>query len=714
MASYQIPLNASNYVSPERKKAFQEALEDEHRITGTGSAGAGAGAADTDTPTRESTALPRPSSEPSGGEARSTAASGPAPGSPSPLLESLSAGMAKFYDHQNRTLEIHEQYLRQQGQFAELLSQVIQHQDRLLHQAQNGSAGPLAENLHRSLENFHQLQDRGLQVHQQFLEQAAANSKAFANLLEKQHNLLGNGKAPQAAAPPARPQQDDQTAPKPVAVPPRKEKPPAAPRPEAGLAEQPGPQADRPAGAVPVEELTRSMLEIVADKTGYPAEMLELEMDMEADLGIDSIKRVEILGALEDRYPELPQPDTDALAELRTLGEVVDWMNADVEAGTLPEPSVPIQPKPAPTPETGSGAQSKPGPDSVPGDPAPTQDLPALEELIDLLLDVVADKTGYPAEMLELEMDMEADLGIDSIKRVEILGAMEEQVPDLPPFETDTLAELRTLGEIAAVMNRSGSPPAAAEPTAAEVKKKAPDRKLTVSPVRPRPLPPPDHYAFAVPSDRPLVVTNEGTPFTRQLTGMLSSAGWKVVVWNFPEALVQPASRELNGEHPHIDQPGPELEDLKAAWEDLSEQHGRVGGLIHLHPQPTGLTDFHSQERALVKQVFFLAGLFDRGRIKPQPGERSLFLTVTRGDGLLGTAGLRDNFHESTGFPGLIKTLRWEWPDVFCRAVDLDPTLALEQLTAAVLAEMHDPDRGLAEVGVNADGRMTLIKDSTL
>jgi hypothetical protein len=210
------------------------------------------------------------------------------------------------------------------------------------------------------------------------------------------------------------------------------------------------------------------------------------------------------------------------------------------------------------------------------------------------------------------------------------------------------------------------------------------------------------------------VVTNEGTAFTTQLAGMLSSAGWKVVVWNFPEALVQPASRELNGEHPQIVQPGPELGDLQAAWEELSEQHGRAGGLIHLHPQPTGLTDFHSRERALVKQVFFLAGLFDGGRTEPQPGERSLFLTVTREDGLLGTAGLRDHFHESTGFPGLIKTLRWEWPDVFCRAVDLDPALALEELTAAVLAEMHDPDRGLAEVGVNADGRMTLIKDSTL
>ena len=40
------------------------------------------------------------------------------------------------------------------------------------------------------------------------------------------------------------------------------------------------------------------MMATVADKTGYPAAMLELTMDLEGDLGIDSIKRVEILAAV--------------------------------------------------------------------------------------------------------------------------------------------------------------------------------------------------------------------------------------------------------------------------------------------------------------------------------------------------------------------------------------------------------------------------------
>ncbi len=50
--------------------------------------------------------------------------------------------------------------------------------------------------------------------------------------------------------------------------------------------------------------LTSRLLEIVRDRTGYPIETLGLDLDLEADLGIDSIKRVEILGKLRDEFPD--------------------------------------------------------------------------------------------------------------------------------------------------------------------------------------------------------------------------------------------------------------------------------------------------------------------------------------------------------------------------------------------------------------------------
>ena len=42
------------------------------------------------------------------------------------------------------------------------------------------------------------------------------------------------------------------------------------------------------------------------------------------------------------------------------------------------------------------------------------------EDIKDFVLSVVSEKTGYPAEMLDLELDLEADLGIDTVKQAEL------------------------------------------------------------------------------------------------------------------------------------------------------------------------------------------------------------------------------------------------------------------------------------------------------
>jgi acyl carrier protein len=165
-------------------------------------------------------------------------------------------------------------------------------------------------------------------------------------------------------------------------------------------------------------------------------------MDLEADLGIDSIKRVEILGSLEEKFPSLPAADTEVLAQTRTLQEIVDYMNSepgDSNSASQPDEEIPSQPEENSASEEIQETQSS---------PTRNGSAPNVSDLTTILLDIVAEKTGYPAEMLEADMDMEADLGIDSIKRVEILGAMEERVPGLPAVEAEALAELRTLGQI--------------------------------------------------------------------------------------------------------------------------------------------------------------------------------------------------------------------------------------------------------------------------
>ncbi|MBW2218569.1 MAG: hypothetical protein JRF40_03605, partial [Deltaproteobacteria bacterium] len=60
-----------------------------------------------------------------------------------------------------------------------------------------------------------------------------------------------------------------------------------------------------------------------------------------------------------------------------------------------------------------------------------------------VLLDAVSELTGYPVEMIELDMDIESDLGIDSIKRVEILSAFENKMPGLPSVSADVIGSLK-------------------------------------------------------------------------------------------------------------------------------------------------------------------------------------------------------------------------------------------------------------------------------
>jgi acyl carrier protein len=165
--------------------------------------------------------------------------------------------------------------------------------------------------------------------------------------------------------------------------------------------------------------------------------MLELNMDMEADLGIDSIKRVEIFGAITEQSDKLTDINPNDLTELRTLQEIVDYISAKAGISATSTPSAApvaqaaaISPHvAAPVVETAVSSEGN-------------------SEMLDLMLSVVADKTGYPSEMLELNMDMEADLGIDSIKRVEIFGAITEQSDKLTDINPNDLTELRTLQEI--------------------------------------------------------------------------------------------------------------------------------------------------------------------------------------------------------------------------------------------------------------------------
>ena len=76
------------------------------------------------------------------------------------------------------------------------------------------------------------------------------------------------------------------------------------------------------------------LVELVSERTGYPVEMLDVNLDLEADLSVDSIKRIEILGALAEKMglTEESEEKRDAMIEelavLKTLGEMTEWLRS--------------------------------------------------------------------------------------------------------------------------------------------------------------------------------------------------------------------------------------------------------------------------------------------------------------------------------------------------------------------------------------------------
>ena len=187
-----------------------------------------------------------------------------------------------------------------------------------------------------------------------------------------------------------------------------------------------------------LELLTQSLLEIVSDKTGYPVEMLELEMDIEADLGIDSIKRVQILGEMQESFPDLPEVNPEELMELRTLEQIATYMSdlgrkekaATAELDTLHE-SLSVTAELSPS----NGAVSPSVETNLDG-----------QDVRQSLLAIISAKTGYAPEVIEWEMDLETDLGIDWGKKQEIFASITSLYPDITA--DSEILELKTAGQI--------------------------------------------------------------------------------------------------------------------------------------------------------------------------------------------------------------------------------------------------------------------------
>ena len=298
--------------------------------------------------------------------------------------------------------------------------------------------------------------------------------------------------APVAPAPVAAPVAPAPVAPVQVAAPVQTAAPvqpvAAAPAPAAPAA----PQAAASPALSPAE-LEAFLVNFVVEQTGYPPEMVELDADLEADLGIDSIKKAQLFGEMAEQINvQIEINEEMSLDDFPTLRHVMDALakatpNAAPQAAApAPAPAAapaPVAPAPAaaqavppvqlaPTAVQPAAAQpvqvqpvAQAAPAPVPAAPAPVaQAVPAAapaagekqsldtlsaEELEKFLVNFVVEQTGYPPEMVELDADLEADLGIDSIKKAQMLGELAEQVNVQIQITDDmSLDDLPTLRDI--------------------------------------------------------------------------------------------------------------------------------------------------------------------------------------------------------------------------------------------------------------------------
>ncbi|NQU65167.1 MAG: acyltransferase domain-containing protein [SAR324 cluster bacterium] len=389
-----LKLSGMNYVSEKTKQAFEEALNDGQKIQSS----------TTQTNQRTENAQF--------------------------ATETVERNLTSFHQHQSETLQLHQQFLNNQSEYSRSFFQIMQQQ------AQSG-ASAMSPEVAQSIAQFHKYQGDTLRIHEQYLQQQAAYSQNSFEIMRQQQSL-GNGSSVQFRPLPSQPVQQPTYTPTVTTLvrPPIPQSPPtppdSMPTQPAPVVEPPRPAvtAQSPAPSAPSQEFSKTTLEqallaVVSEKTGYQSEMLELDMDMEADLGIDSIKRVEILNGIQEKLPDLPPVNPEELSELRTLRQIIDHMS--------------------PGQRSGAPAQAE-GPQAVVA--AVSSESVGRDQFIRILLEVISEKTGYQSEMLELNMDMEADLGIDSIKRVEILNGIQEKLPDLPQINPEELSELRTLGQI--------------------------------------------------------------------------------------------------------------------------------------------------------------------------------------------------------------------------------------------------------------------------
>jgi acyl transferase domain-containing protein len=209
-----------------------------------------------------------------------------------------------------------------------------------------------------------------------------------------------------------------------------------------------------PVPADAFEQVHAVMLRKLIERTGYPEDMLELDLDLEADLGIDTVKQVAIFSETRSHF-NVSQDPSLKLRDFNTMRKVAEYLVGRLQnrspapgsstARARPSASATRPPERRPSEEVEPAPRSRevrvrptqaqaPAPAPAPSTPAPstTRSIATptagngFDEVVEFVVRTTSLRTGYPDDMLQLDLDLEADLGIDTVKQVAIFSEARE------------------------------------------------------------------------------------------------------------------------------------------------------------------------------------------------------------------------------------------------------------------------------------------------
>ncbi len=357
---------------------------------------------------------------------------------------------------------------------------------------------------------------------------------------------------------------------------------------------------------------------------------------------------------------------------------------------TVGQPGAEVVPAPRSATEgtsaTGDGPTAGPPVDGTrPDNPAADMDAADIERM---LRELVAEKTGYTVEMVDPALDIQTDLGIDSLKQVEIASEAWRRYPFVPREDIYRFAQARTVGELAELV---------ATQTGGAVTKTI-DR-ATIALGRGRvglgTLPAVDPVVAPYGPQPTALIAHDGSTLADALRGALEADGWRIRLLALPGAAVPDAEGQLTDWREET--LNTQIARMLPAGERLS--------LCVLPADPEPGTDPADAVQRLRHAVLLAKHTVPALKASAAAGHRAGFAAATRLDGSLGLEGAAGDTTRALfgGLGGLLKSLRVEEPDLFCRAFDSAPGSPVARAAAQFLREIADSSP-VPEVGW--DGRV--------